>query len=103
MRKKDLIDQVMIKLQKQESIRLKRKDVIRIINMFLDILEDVILSKKDEKIQLSGFGTFYIKKRQPRIGRNPKTGDLYKIPIRYNLTFKPSQNFIMQINHKKKS
>ncbi|GAB6077908.1 HU family DNA-binding protein [Hydrogenobaculum acidophilum] len=102
MRKKDLINQVMTKLQKQETT-LKRKDVERIINMFLDILENTILYKKEEKIQLSGFGTFYIKERQPRIGRNPKTGDLYKIPVRYNLTFKPSQNFVLQVNHKKKS
>ncbi len=102
MRKKDLVNQVMMKLQKQETT-LKRKDVERIINMFLDILENTILYKKEEKIQLSGFGTFYIKVRQPRIGRNPRTGDLYKIPVRYNLTFKPSQNFVLQVNHKKKS
>jgi len=101
MRKKDLVNQVMIKLQKQDT-KLKKRDVARIINMFLDILEDTIVSKKENKIQLSGFGTFYIKERKPRIGRNPKTGDLYKIPIRYSLTFKPSQNFILQVNHKKK-
>ncbi len=102
MRKKDLINQVVLKLQKQD-VKLKRKDVNRIINLFLDLLEDVIISKKEDKIQLSGFGTFYIKKRQPRVGRNPKTGDVYKIPARYSLSFKPSQNFVMQINHKKKS
>lgn len=102
MRKKDLLNQVMVKLQKQDT-KLKKKDVSRIINMFLDILEDAIMSKKENKIQLSGFGTFYIKERKPRIGRNPKTGDLYKIPTRYSLTFKPSQNFVLQVNHKKKA
>jgi integration host factor subunit alpha len=101
MRKKDLLNQVMIKLQKQDT-KLKKRDVSRIINMFLDILEDTVISKKENKIQLSGFGTFYIKERKPRIGRNPKTGDLYKIPTRHSLTFKPSQNFVLQVNHKKK-
>jgi len=101
MRKKDLANQVIAKLQKQDA-DLKRKDVIRIINMFLDILEDSILSKEHEKIQLSGFGTFYVRERKPRVGRNPKTGDLYQIPYRYSLVFKPSQNFVLQVNHRKK-
>ncbi len=100
-RKKDLIDQVALKLQKQDT-KLKKKDIARIVDMFLQILEGSILSKKEGKIQLSGFGTFHIKKRKPRIGRNPKTGEVYKIPDRYTLTFKPSQNFVLLINHRQK-
>ncbi len=100
-KKKNLIDYVMTKIEKQ-GITLGKKDVAKIITMFLNILENSIISKKEDKIQLSGFGTFHIKKRKPRIGRNPKTKEEYKIPERYSVNFKPSQNFILFVNHKKR-
>lgn len=100
-KKKDLVNMVVLKLQKQNTM-LKKKDVVRIIEMFLNIMENMLSCKKEEKIQLSGFGTFYIRKRQPRIGRNPKTKETYIIPERYSIGFKPSQNFILQANHKQK-
>lgn len=100
-KKRDLIDQVMIKIERQ-GLSLGKKDVAKIITMFLNILENSIISKKEDKIQLSGFGTFYIKKRKPRLGRNPKTKEEYKIPERYSVSFKPSQNFVLFVNHKKR-
>ncbi|MBI3610253.1 MAG: HU family DNA-binding protein [Nitrospirae bacterium] len=36
--------------------------------------------KKGQKVSLTGFGSFSVMKRKPRIGRNPKTGDSIKIP-----------------------
>lgn len=36
--------------------------------------------KKGQKVSLIGFGTFSVSKRKPRVGRNPKTGDVIKIP-----------------------
>jgi DNA-binding protein HU-beta len=36
--------------------------------------------KKGQKVSLIGFGTFSVTKRKARVGRNPKTGDVIKIP-----------------------
>ena len=38
--------------------------------------------KKGQKVSLIGFGTFSVMKRKARVGRNPKTGDVIKIPPR---------------------
>ena len=46
--------------------------------------------KKDSKVQVIGFGTFEIKKRAARMGRNPKTGEAMKISASKSVGFKPS-------------
>jgi DNA-binding protein HU-beta len=45
--------------------------------------------KKDKAVQLVGFGTFRVKTRKARKGRNPKTGEVIKIPASKTVTFKP--------------
>lgn len=60
-----------------------------------EALEAVISSivkgvKKDTKVQIVGFGTFEIKQRAKRIGRNPKTGEAMEIPASKSVGFKPS-------------
>lgn len=44
---------------------------------------------KGDKVPLVGFGTFGVSKRKPREGRNPRTGEVVKIPARTAVTFKP--------------
>jgi len=46
--------------------------------------------KKDTKVQLIGFGTFEVKKRAARRGRNPKTGETMQIKASKSVGFKPS-------------
>jgi DNA-binding protein HU-beta len=46
--------------------------------------------KKDDKVQIIGFGTFEVKKRAARQGRNPKTGEAMKIAASKSVGFKPS-------------
>ena len=46
--------------------------------------------KKDTKVQLIGFGTFEVKKRAARMGRNPKTGESMKIKASKTVGFKAS-------------
>ncbi|MGA1824404.1 MAG: HU family DNA-binding protein [bacterium] len=43
---------------------------------------------RGEKVRLSGFGTFSVIRRKARTGRNPKTGDEIKIPVRHYARFK---------------
>lgn len=46
--------------------------------------------KKDGSVQLLGFGTFEVRKRAARSGRNPKTGETIKIKASKTIGFKPS-------------
>jgi DNA-binding protein HU-beta len=46
--------------------------------------------KKDGSVQLLGFGTFEVRKRAARSGRNPKTGETIKINASKTVGFKPS-------------
>ena len=47
--------------------------------------------KKDKKVQLIGFGTFDVRKRKARMGRNPQTGAKIKIPAKKAVGFKAGQ------------
>jgi DNA-binding protein HU-beta len=53
--------------------------------------------KKDlrdgHKVNFSGFGSFEIKVREPRRGRNPKTGESINIPAKKRIRFNPSRRF----------
>jgi DNA-binding protein HU-beta len=48
--------------------------------------------KKDKKVQLVGFGTFEVRKRKARKGRNPRTGAAITIKARKTVGFKAGQN-----------
>ena len=47
--------------------------------------------KKDKKVQLVGFGTFDVRKRKPRKGRNPQTGEAILIKASKSVGFKAGQ------------
>ena len=54
--------------------------------------------KKEKKLKLSKFGTFSIRQKKSRIGRNPKTKEEKKISERKVVLFKPSKEFREFIN-----
>jgi len=56
--------------------------------------------EKEKKIKISKFGTFFIRKKNSRIGRNPKTKEEKKISERNVVLFKPSKEFREFINIK---
>jgi nucleoid DNA-binding protein len=79
-----------------------RKDVALAVDAFLDSVKD---SMKDGKhIEIRGFGTFKLKERKARIGRNPKTDEIVEVPARIVPTFKFSRAFkeeVHEANHDK--
>ena len=56
---------------------LSKKDAEAALKAFTEVVAEEL--KKDEKIQLVGFGTFEVSKRAARTGRNPRTGENMKI------------------------
>ncbi len=53
-------------------------------------------------IELRGFGSFKVKKRQPITARNPRTGEEVMIPARFVPTFKPSRKLQVLVDGKEK-
>ena len=56
---------------------IKKKEAEAAVNAFTAVIEDAL--KAGDKVQLVGFGTFEVKERAARDGRNPKTGETIKI------------------------
>ena len=72
-----------------ESTGLTKKDAERVLNAALDAI--IAAMGEHEKVQLSGFGTFEVKEREARVGRNPRTKEPSQIPATHVPTFKPSK------------
>jgi integration host factor subunit alpha len=89
-----------------------RKDLARVINEKMgfsqrsaeEIVDTVFSTMKSallngESIKLVHFGTLSVRKKSPRRGRNPRTGDAMEISSRSMVTFKPSKGLRMKINN----
>ena len=72
-----------------ESAGLTKKDTERVLNAAIDAITASLV--KGEKVQLSGFGTFEIKEREARVGRNPHTKEAIEIPATRVPSFKASK------------
>ena len=70
-------------------------------NLIEDFLSTIVSNiQKEKKLKLSKFGTFTIRQKKSRIGRNPKTKETKLISSRYVVLFKPSKEFKEFINKK---
>ena len=72
-----------------ERSGMTKKDTERVINAALDALSTALA--EGDKVQLSGFGTFDVKVREARVGRNPHTKEAVNIPATKVPVFKPSK------------
>ncbi|MEE9374960.1 MAG: integration host factor subunit alpha [Rhizobiaceae bacterium] len=74
-------------------------------NLVESVLEEICLAAiRGEQIKLSSFGTFSIRSKKERIGRNPKTGEEVPITPRRVMVFKPSnimKNKVIKANRKR--
>ena len=59
-----------------DQAELSKKDAEKALKAFIDVVTDEL--KKEHKVQLVGFGTFEVSKREAREGRNPQTGETMK-------------------------
>lgn len=66
-----------------------KKEAAEIVEAVFDTMKEVLAD--GEKIKISGFGNFVVRRKKERIGRNPQTGAPIPISARRVLTFKPSQ------------
>lgn len=65
---------------------ISKADAGKALDAFVEVIAKAL--KKNDKVSLVGFGTFAIRKRAARVGRNPKTGAALKIAASKNPSFK---------------
>ncbi len=85
MTKADLADRV------YEKVGLSRKEAVDMIETLFSSMKGIL--SEGESIKITGFGTFLVRKKTSRRGRNPKTGEDMEITARKVITFKPSLEF----------
>lgn len=83
MTKADLMDAV------YERMGLSRWEAAAAVDAVLEVLKEAL--QEGERIHIVNFGTFRVRQKRERIGRNPKTGEALVIAPRTVLTFNPSR------------
>src|SRR5256714_15139709 len=90
MTKADLVNDV------ANAAELTKKDAERLVEIVFESIIDSL--NQGEKIELRGFGSFRVRERGARRGRNPKTGDPVNIPAKRVPYFKPGKELKELIN-----
>lgn len=75
-----------------EKAGLTKTDTAKAFNALLEVTKKEV-NRKEGKVSIIGFGSFYMQKRAARKGKNPQTGAAIKIPAKKVLKFKPSKKF----------
>ncbi|MCC5997393.1 MAG: integration host factor subunit alpha [Oceanicaulis sp.] len=71
------------------EVGLSRQESAQLVEAVLDLISDTLVA--GESVKLSSFGSFVLRDKNGRVGRNPKTGEEVPIDPRRVLVFKPSQ------------
>ncbi|MGI8883469.1 MAG: integration host factor subunit beta [Pyrinomonadaceae bacterium] len=93
MTKADLVERV------AKEADMTKKDAEQLVEIIFDSI--IASLNKGEKIELRGFGSFRVRQRNARKGRNPKTGDSVDIPAKRVAYFKPGKELKELINEGK--
>ncbi|HON00804.1 MAG TPA: integration host factor subunit alpha [Acidobacteriota bacterium] len=65
------------------------QEALRLVDTTLDILKETLARHED--VKLTGFGTFSVRCRRSRLGRNPQTGERIELPAGWTIAFRPSR------------
>lgn len=79
-----------------EMTELSKKDAEKAMDAVFEALSDVLV--QNDKLQISGFGTFETKERAARTGHNPRTGESIDIAAATMPVFKPSKTLKDKLN-----
>jgi integration host factor subunit beta len=78
--------------------RLSQRDVERIVNTIFDEISEAL--SRGDRVELRGFGAFSVKKRDARIGRNPRTGETVEVEEKHVPFFKTGKLLRDRLNGK---
>jgi len=85
MNKSDLIEEV-------ARVTCAKKEAKDAVNALISTIKQAL--GKNDRVTISGFGTFTVRARKPRIGRNPRTGQPIKISAKRVIRFKPAREIL---------
>ena len=89
--------QLILRLAAQNP-HLVHREVERLVNAIFETIAAALA--RGERIELRGFGSFTVKERAPRVGRNPRTGEAVQVPAKRRLNFKSGKELRRRINAK---
>lgn len=69
--------------------QITRREAEVVVNNIFAAIGDAL--ERGERVELRGFGSFYTKQRDARVGRNPKTGESVSVPAKVVPQFKPGK------------
>ena len=72
-----------------ERLGLNKRESKDMVEAFFELVNDTLVRGTD--VKLSGFGNFQIRRKAPRPGRNPRTGEIIYVPARRKTHFKPGR------------
>ncbi|MDG1736697.1 MAG: integration host factor subunit beta [Paracoccaceae bacterium] len=78
--------------------RLSQRDVERIVNTIFDEVSEAL--SRGDRVELRGFGAFSVKKRDARVGRNPRTGETVEVEEKHVPFFKTGKLLRDRLNGK---
>jgi DNA-binding protein HU-beta len=79
------------KIQAAKANEMSRKQVSRLIDIIFDEIGGAVLD--EGRFTYPGFGTFAVRRRRERVGRNPRTKELMKISATSTIGFRPAPEF----------
>ncbi len=88
MKMADTLTRASLAEKMHESVGLSRSESLRLVDRVLSLIRHEI--GQGEDVKLSGFGSFVIRQKSERIGRNPRTREEVPISARRVVTFRPS-------------
>ena len=80
--------------------QLSTRDVHYAVNLILERMAQALVDH--DRVELRGFGTFSLRKRQPRMARNPRTGQSVVVGTRYVPHFKPGKRLRKRLEENSK-
>jgi len=91
----------LIELIASQQLQLSTKDVELAVKLMIDHMAETLSS--GERIEIRGFGSFSLHYREPRQGRNPKTGDSVALEGKHVPHFKPGKELRERVNRSLKA
>jgi integration host factor subunit beta len=85
MTKADLVEKV------AQQVNLTKKDTEVVVDTIFDSISQALAAESDSKVELRGFGSFRVRRRRARQGRNPQTGHPVEVPAKRVPYFKPGK------------
>lgn len=86
----------LIELMAERQPQLSHKDIELAVKTMIEHMSHVLAA--GSRIEIRGFGSFSLHYREPRMGRNPKTGETVQLPGKYVPHFKPGKELRERVN-----